>query len=42
MEGGNMKFRSERDIDVLENEVAVISNLEELRVLWPDIFKKGL
>lgn len=25
-----------------ENDVAVISNLEELRVLWPDIFKKNI
>jgi len=31
---------SERDKGGAENDASVINNLEELRVLWPDIFKK--
>jgi hypothetical protein len=33
---------SDLDKDAVQNDVAVISNLEELRALWPDIFKKDV
>jgi len=41
---GNMveKVGIERDKEAVEDNVAVISNLEELRVLWRDIFKKDM
>jgi pyrimidine and pyridine-specific 5'-nucleotidase len=41
VEHGRMEeVGSERDKGGAENDASVINNLEELRVLWPDIFKK--
>jgi len=33
---------SEQDEGAMEHDVVVISNLEQLRDLWPDIFKKAV
>lgn len=33
---------SEQDKGGLEHDVVVISDLEQLRDLWPDIFKKAV
>lgn len=41
-DGSAEEIGSKRDEDVVGNDIAVISNLEELRVLWPDIFKKSV
>jgi hypothetical protein len=41
VEGGKVKeIGSERKEGAEDNGVLVISDLEELRVVWPDIFKK--
>jgi pyrimidine and pyridine-specific 5'-nucleotidase len=43
LEGGRVEeIGSEREKGAVENDVAVISSLEELRALWPDIFKKDV
>lgn len=41
MEGGKLKvIGDERDKGTTDNGVVSISDLEELRVIWPDIFNK--
>jgi len=41
MEGGKLKIiGDEQDQDEIENDVMTISDLEDLRAIWPDIFRK--
>jgi len=39
-EGDKVKFAANGDKDAVENDILVISDLEELRVVWSDIFRK--
>lgn len=41
MEGGKLKIiGDEEDQDEVENDIMTISDLEDLRAIWPDIFRK--
>ena len=41
MEGGKLKIiGDEEDQDEVGNDIMTISDLEDLRAIWPDIFKK--
>jgi len=35
-----VKFAANGDKDAVENDILVVSDLEELRVVWSDIFRK--
>lgn len=41
MEGGKLKIiGDEEDQDEVGNDIMTISDLEDLRAIWPDIFRK--
>jgi pyrimidine and pyridine-specific 5'-nucleotidase len=41
MEGGRIKeIDDEREPDAVDNDVVEISTLDELRTVWPEIFKQ--